>query len=120
MLWAKSRFKFWVGMFIVIFLLGCQPHSQIKSNSNEEDELRRAISQYYQLEKEQIWSKAYERRPPNFRQSVPKDFYIESMEKYLWTVRKTLNVGENESLIERVKELIELEKYVESNKRALY
>lgn len=66
-------------------LLGCNRNSVanrfIKEVAITDPSLAQAINEYYSLEKEELWDKAYEFRTPNFKQSVPKNFYIAQMKK---------------------------------------
>ena len=75
-----------------IVLIGCQSNTTELKQSNpiinvnpgndpEVDELIKTINEYYNLEKNELWDKAYEHRTPLFRKSVLKDDYVKQMSK---------------------------------------
>jgi len=82
---------------ILIFTLsfvfiGCQSNTTELKHSNqivnlnpendpEVDKLIKTINEYYNLEKNELWDKAYDYRTPLFRQTELKDSYIEQMTK---------------------------------------
>lgn len=50
-------------------------------NNSEADKLIKTINEYYNLEKNDLWDKAYDYRTPLFRKSEIKDSYIYQMRK---------------------------------------
>ncbi len=77
---------------LFFFLMGCQSNTtEVKQsnpiinanpgNNSDADILIKTINEYYNLEKNELWDKAYDYRTPLFRKTVTKDFYIKQMSK---------------------------------------
>jgi hypothetical protein len=73
-------------------LVGCQANTtELKQsnpiinanpkNNSEANKLIKTINEYYNLEKNELWDKAYDHRTPLFRQTEMKDSYIKQMSK---------------------------------------
>lgn len=70
--------------------MGCQSNTPEHKQSNpvinvnpgnnpETDKLIKTINEYYNLEKNELWDKAYDYRTPTYRKVVLKDYYIKRM-----------------------------------------
>jgi hypothetical protein len=85
-MYQKMNNKVILNALLIIFLVLVN----WSCTDNAGSDLRKRIKEYYKLEQESNWEKAYFFRTPSFQGGIPKEMYIEGMKKYMkgWTLHK--------------------------------
>lgn len=77
-----KNLKIFIPILLMILIISVEVFAEfnkIEINLDDYPELRNRVNEYYSLEKEGGWNKAYEFRTPNYKRTVAKPFYMKSM-----------------------------------------